>query len=445
MLSLEERLRILAEISDWLTTATDDLIANTPKIKERWHAVPVPDLDWAIEIIAARRRASDDKDNQASDLLFSRRMLEQSSRPAISRHHAARFDGCRHVLEIGTGLGSDCAEIAKRAGRVTSLEIDSQIAEMARYNLTLRGINNVEILVGPAEKTLASLRLSDFDGLWADPGRRDPKTGARIRDPQRYHPPLDALLDLNVRGRRGIKVSPIVNAARCAPGWRREFIGYRGECIEQTLWRETPLNDRTIYIADVDLTWPATDSAASEPSSFGLPLSRTPVFGSPSSATGVPQTISSDRSADAAGPADRSDLIGGFLIEPHAAVICAGNVAELHRSAGFTVLDPHNALGFSRDCPPNSALYERFKISDTFTFNIKTLRARLRDLNWSSRSEIKKRNIEVDPDGLRLELKLPAPTSTPASASGTLPFGVIFLTRINDRRLAILAQRERAT
>jgi protein-L-isoaspartate(D-aspartate) O-methyltransferase len=49
------------------------------------------------------------------------------------------------VLEIGTGSGYMTALLAHQAQRVVSLEINSEIADMARDNLQRAGIHNVEV------------------------------------------------------------------------------------------------------------------------------------------------------------------------------------------------------------------------------------------------------------------------------------------------------------
>jgi protein-L-isoaspartate(D-aspartate) O-methyltransferase len=49
------------------------------------------------------------------------------------------------VLEIGTGSGYMAALLARQAQRVISLEINPEIADMARANLQHAGVHNVEV------------------------------------------------------------------------------------------------------------------------------------------------------------------------------------------------------------------------------------------------------------------------------------------------------------
>ena len=54
--------------------------------------------------------------------------------------------GCEHVLEIGTGSGYLTALLASRAARVTSVEINADLAKFASDNLARAGITNASII-----------------------------------------------------------------------------------------------------------------------------------------------------------------------------------------------------------------------------------------------------------------------------------------------------------
>lgn len=60
------------------------------------------------------------------------------------------------VLEIGTGSGYMTALLAHQAQRVVSLEINPEIADMARANLQRAGIHNVEVRQADASKSVAT-------------------------------------------------------------------------------------------------------------------------------------------------------------------------------------------------------------------------------------------------------------------------------------------------
>lgn len=60
------------------------------------------------------------------------------------------------VLEVGAGSGYMAALLAHRAQRVTTMEIDGEIAGIARANLQKAGITNVEVREADGSKGLPS-------------------------------------------------------------------------------------------------------------------------------------------------------------------------------------------------------------------------------------------------------------------------------------------------
>ena len=65
--------------------------------------------------------------------------------------------GAQTVLEVGTLGGYSTIWLARAAARVTTLEIDPHHAAVARANFDAAGVTNVEIMVGPALTSLATL------------------------------------------------------------------------------------------------------------------------------------------------------------------------------------------------------------------------------------------------------------------------------------------------
>jgi protein-L-isoaspartate(D-aspartate) O-methyltransferase len=71
--------------------------------------------------------------------------------------------GDEHVLEIGTGYGYQTALLARLAADVTSIEIYSDIAAVARRSLSRQGIANVQVIV--ADGTRGYPEGAPFDGV----------------------------------------------------------------------------------------------------------------------------------------------------------------------------------------------------------------------------------------------------------------------------------------
>jgi hypothetical protein len=203
-----------------------------------------------IELVLGREK-SKYLGGWAANALISRNLLEQCSRPEVSRHHAKKFAGCEHVLEIGTGVGIDTAALASVAKKVTSIELDPETAARAEYNLKLQSIANVDLLAGDATEIVSKLEIHQFDGLWADPARRS--AGVRVRDPALYGPPLPFLMQLDL-AKIGIKVSPALHMSP-VDGWEREFIGFGHECLEQTLWHGADIRDGDVTLVDKEVAF----------------------------------------------------------------------------------------------------------------------------------------------------------------------------------------------
>ena len=69
----------------------------------------------------------------------------------------------QRVLEIGTGSGYNAALLAKLAGTVVTVERHEKLAELARENLKLAGLEKVVVIAGDGKKGCA--RLAPYDRI----------------------------------------------------------------------------------------------------------------------------------------------------------------------------------------------------------------------------------------------------------------------------------------
>lgn len=299
------------------------------------------------------------------------------------------------MLEIGTGTGSDTAALAQVAKRVTTLEIDPIRSELAQRNLSLQGINNVRFMVGDIHTLVQSTDLACFDGFFADPARRT-NDGKRVKDSSEYTPPLKDLLELTHARVRAIKVSPGLFFDAPAHRWRRQFVGYSDECLEQTLWQGAPVTDSSVYVADFKSGW-------------------------------APQRVTTALLAE-------PDILAGFLCEAHACINRSQHLSEFFAEQGIAQIAPDVAYGISSTPPAPSPLLSSFSIIDSFPFTARKLSEAVGALGWTNRTEIKKRNIDEDPDVVRTALELPA-------HQHNAPYGVIILLTWRRKPWAVLARR----
>ena len=355
------------------------------------NALPT-ELNLAVETYVARHEAHEKLGSWAKEGYFSNALLQQASRIAIARARAEHFKGSKHILEIGTGTGSDTAALAHVCEHVTSIDGDPVALELARRNLELQGIQNVTLLVGNAQEMIPTLPRS-FDALFADPARRT-QTGFRVKDGDDYSPPLSWILGLDIGSKRAIKISPGLFVEPCPPGWARQFIGYGDECLEQTLWYGTEVKDSSIILADRGIEWAADTTTE---------------------------------------PCDVRE-IGAYLVEAHATLNRCRHLDYFFSSMGFSRFEPDVAYGTLETPPPPSPLFTRYKVLEHLPFSVKKLKAAVTTRGWSSRTELKKRSFSGDIEKIRRDLDLPKHTHD-------APFGVIFFFTYNGKPWSLLAER----
>ncbi len=82
----------------------------------------------------------------------------------------------QRVIEVGTFFGYSSIYIARglpENGLLTTLEVNREVAELARQNLEKAGIgDHVEVVVGPAEDYLAQVEPESIDMIFIDADKR---------------------------------------------------------------------------------------------------------------------------------------------------------------------------------------------------------------------------------------------------------------------------------
>ena len=136
--------------------------------------------------------------------------------PAQGRmlHLLARMAGARRILEVGTLGGYSTIELARALpedGRLVTLELDPHHAAVARENIAGAGLGDkVEVLVGPAAETLATLD-GPFDFVFIDADK--PSNPRYLREALRLTRPGAAIVVDNVI-REGQVIDPASNDPR---------------------------------------------------------------------------------------------------------------------------------------------------------------------------------------------------------------------------------------
>lgn len=326
----------------------------------------VSDIAWArsrfehrtaalVETVLLRRKAAV-KFGDAADVsgwLFTDEALQQATAGTVAEHRARRLAGAT-VHDATCSVGTELFALRKWADVVVGSDLDPVRLAMARNNVP-------EVTVCHAD----ALRPVTADAVVvADPARR---SGARRQfDPCAYLPPLDQLLQV-LRARE--------YAVKCAPGadfevLRRlgfdgevEVISLAGSVREACLW------------------------------SGGL-------------AAGVRRRATVLDAGEQVTDADSDDCAvapaGRWIVDPDGAVVRAGLVRQYAAKHGLWQLDPDIAY-LSGDRLPDGV--RGFEVLEQLAFSERRLRQALA-ARAAGAVEILIRGVDLDPDALRLRLRL---------------------------------------
>jgi SAM-dependent methyltransferase len=340
----------------------------------------------ALAQAALRRRAAAKfGEADAYRMYFTPSGVEQATRASVARHRAARFAGLgvRRVADLCCGIGGDAIALARAGIETLAVDRSPLTCAVARANAQALGLAD-RIEVRCADATGVDTRACG--AVFADPARRGAR--GRIFDPEAYSPPLSwAVGAARAAPYAALKVAPGIPHEAVPEDAEAEWVSDRGEVKEAVLWFGTEPGLRRATL---------------------LPGGASLVGG--------------------AAPDPQVRPVGRFLYEPDGAVIRAHLVAEAAREVDGGLIDP--VIAYVTADEPRATLYATaYEITDVLPFNLKRLRALLRERDIGI-AEIKKRGSAVEPEQLRRRLKLEGRNSA-----------VVFLTRAAGSPVMMLAQR----
>lgn len=359
--------------------------ADTPAAIERWRERLTPRQVSAAWTQVLLRRTAASKFSRAQEMLFDRVGLEQCSDEVIAGHKARRFAGLRRVADLCCGIGGDALSLA--AGReLVALDWSAARAEMARHNAAVYE-REIEARTGDV-----SFDWPEADAAHIDPDRRP--AGRRSHDIESGSPGLRTLERIVARyGQVAIKLSPGSNFNELPFPAEIELISHHGECKQAMAWT----------------------------GDFAHAHRRATVLPSGEFLTAGPGELLD-------WPLWRPPEPECFLYEPDPAVIRADLVGVLAWRFGLAPIDPHVAW-LVGDRPIHSSLMRAFRVLDVRPWSAKPARVWLARHDIGS-LEVKTRAFAASPEAILKQVR----------PSGTRP-AVLFLTRIEDRPTAILAER----
>lgn len=336
----------------------------------------------------------------AAELYYTTAGLEQATRLEVATRHAQRFRaaGCRHVADLGCGIGAESLAFAGLGLDVLAIDMDEAHAALALLNL--RQFPGVTV----RQQRIEDTDLSGIDGAFADPARRGER--GRISHPEQWSPPLSTILAIREQvANLGVKVAPGIHYEDLPHDAHVQWTSVHGELVEAAIWCG-PL-------------------APEGPGRSALVLSD-------AGAVVVPASVGpGDPLADPSAPAAQvpAGALRDFIHDVDPAVLRAGALATAaeHLSAHL-VSDSIAYLTSDKDAT-GWAGTRSYRVIEVLPANVKKLRGELRR-RQIGRLEILKRGTAVDPERLRKQLALKGEASA-----------ILIMTRVQGRHSAVLVER----
>lgn len=362
-----------------------DLVGLVSRLRKEGH--PQERVHHALEQVRLRRKARQKLGLFANRMLFTEAGLEQATRLVVAAHHAGRFQrgGITKVADLGCGLGVDSMAMAALGIQVTAVERDEFTAALATYNLA--PFDTAHVVHGDA----LGVDLSEFDGLWLDPARRE--GSARLSDPSQWSPSLDDAFRLAGIKPSGVKLAPGIDRDLLPAGCEWQWVSVDGDVVEVVVWSG-------------QLARPNVGRSA--------------------------LVLRGEKADEMTGDADAPDEavgdIGAFVYEPDGAVIRARLIGDLARSLGGRMIDPTIAY-ITTDTPHDSPFAAGFRIDQVMPLKTAAIKKWARENNVGT-LEIKKRGVDIDPATFRTTLGLSGEKSA-----------TLILTRVAGKKVALAATR----
>ena len=214
---------------------SDPLLA-IPALRKQFFQIDPTLISLAFSQSQLQHRLEDRWGESAAELLLTEEGISQATRPEVARFRAnfiaAKFGANAHVLDLTCGLGFDSREFSRAGLRVTSVEIDPEVAEYAKHNLTHLGV-----VVHCADANEFVIPI-DVDVVFVDPARRNPNAAKdslgntkRIFDPSQWSPNWEKINDISAAHPVLAKVAPGIDKSDLAD-WDARWISSDGALVE---------------------------------------------------------------------------------------------------------------------------------------------------------------------------------------------------------------------
>ena len=382
----------------YLSAAQQDARPLHTQIQALRRDLSVARAHLVLEQVELRHRATAKFEN-ADQLFYERKALEQSTDHLTAAYKAERFPAGLPVADLCTGMGGDLMALATR-GAVVGIERNESLAILAETNGRIwqeRHSGADVSLDTSATVQMQSIDVRECDlrqmaGWHIDPDRRP--AGKRTTRVELHEPGPEVWQKLWEQNPNGaIKLAP---GAEYPEVWEENFelewISRDGSCRQLVIWsgelaQTVGLRRATVLTRQVRRT-----------------------------VQGMPDIV------------PQSSAVGSYLFEPDAAVLAADLVGVLAVEHDLQAIIPGGGY-LTCEQPISDPALAGFVVEEVLPFQVKRLKSLLRE-RGIGRLEVKKRGVEQSPERLQKELKVSGDNAA-----------TLLLTRMDSGVTAILARR----
>lgn len=351
------------------------------------------------------RIKAQEKFSKASQMVFTKRGLEQSTGEAIAKYKATLYPNAKRILVLCSGIGGEAIHFALRGIAVVAIDNDPGMIAAAKWNAWVYGVEDkITFLCTTVEDYLEAANGKEkFDAIFVDPDRRSGER--RMIALEDYSPNILRLKTelLALSDRFHIKVSPMLSREelhKLPATFSYDFIQE-----EETL-KEILIHSKSPY------------KELSEGQSAGIYIENEDI-----------KTFFPKKVPDAENVEDSRE-IEGYLCEPLSCLMRAGLIKETAQHLHAKKIDQESALLCTKKVPIDYLMYGDFwKIVTVLPFDIDIIKKYLQERNIRS-VVLMKRYFPVDMDDIVKMMKLPQ--------TGAF---VLYFTTCRGRKVVILGEK----
>jgi len=251
-----------------------DPLIGIPALRKQFAEIAPELISMAFGQAQMQQRLESRWGISAADLLLTDEGISQATRPQVAKCRAEfisqKFGKNAHVLDLTCGLGFDSREFARHGLRVTSVEIDPEIAKLAEHNL-----KQFDVVVHCADANDFEIP-NDVDVVFVDPARRDPTAAKdslgntkRIFNPSQWSPSWETINRISQNHSVIAKVAPGIDKAELM-NWDARWVSSDGDLVECFLSSNgTGIRAAVLLDSDNDLQFEVLGDSATETAPLG--------------------------------------------------------------------------------------------------------------------------------------------------------------------------------